>query len=274
MLAILCPPHGIQRMVSTQQRPGPPQLLWQHKKKSQEFNFFFLLKQRNFLETPLFILGDFAALHVHPLYTVHRIHTGQDAWKEQNIPAQLHGMVWWPKQWKGPKPSLSLLPSSNCLAKLLSRHLCFALPWIFGWNLASPRIKGKGQRGLWRTIRMHFHIVVANSQNKPHSSKPGRAQEVLDNAVKHMMGVSGVVLCKAGSWTSGPLWVPSKPGYWVVLPSTSKVCAVSCIYIIIFLILVSSAFVRFCPPGYKFQCSYVACVFKLPFHAWASTNCQ
>lgn len=49
------------------------------KKKEPGVYFFFLLKQRNFLETPLSILGDFAALHVHPLYTVHRIHTGQDA---------------------------------------------------------------------------------------------------------------------------------------------------------------------------------------------------
>lgn len=48
---------------------------------------------------------------------------------------------------------------------------------------------------------MNFHILVANSQNKPHSSKPDRAQEVLNNAVEHMVGVSGMVLCKAGSWT-------------------------------------------------------------------------
>ena len=50
MWPLLCPPHGTRVMLSGQQRLWPPQLLWQHPKRSQEFNFYLLSKQSKLLE--------------------------------------------------------------------------------------------------------------------------------------------------------------------------------------------------------------------------------
>lgn len=79
---------------------------------------------------PLSILGDFAAPHVH-FSAQGRMLESNKASLLSSMSAAMHGMVWQPRQWKEPKSSLSLLHSSSCLAKLLSRHLCFALPCIF-----------------------------------------------------------------------------------------------------------------------------------------------
>lgn len=144
MLATLaappCDPSNAHHMVSRcslhSRGQGHLVLLWQHKKRSQKFNFFFLSKQSKLLKAHFLFWVTLQA----PMFTFCAQFTASTLGRmlERNktslpssMSAAMRGMVCQPRQWKGPKSSLSLPCSINCLAKLLSRHLCFALPCIF-----------------------------------------------------------------------------------------------------------------------------------------------